>query len=69
MIYYTIYNRPSNYPSHYVVGQFEVKNFQTRLLGFGLWNTLEKARKSIPVDAVRIERDPTDDPVIVESWI
>jgi len=32
-------------------------------------SSLEEIRKFIPVDKVRIERHPIDDPVIVESWI
>ena len=69
MIYYIIYKHPSDYPNYYVVRQYGVKDSRTYSLASSLWNTLEQARKSIPVDAIRIERDPTDDPVIVESWI
>ena len=36
-------------------------------IGHGL--TLEEARKLIPEGLSRLNRDPNDDPVIVESWL
>lgn len=67
---YTVYNRPKDYPSGYVLRRFEVVQ-----RGSGLTQdtwfapTLEEIRQFVPVGLVRMLRDEMDDPVIVETWI
>lgn len=68
---WTIYDHPKDYPDNFVVRRWR--------LGDGgepvpdqechLADSLEEARKYIPLGLVRMEPSPGEDPVIVETWI
>ena len=63
---WTIYFDPSDFPGLYVARKFNVdkptKEFKTA-------KTLEEIRLAIPQGLFCIPADPSDDPVIVESWL
>lgn len=67
---YTIYDHPSDYPDNFVTRCYTV--LQSGLFQAStavLSKSLEEARTKIPLGFYMIPRHPTDDPVIVESWI
>ena len=69
---WTIYHRPLDYPRHYAVRMWQVVDDSCMVhykLVAGLYDTLEEARMDIPPGALCFDRDATDDPVIVETWI
>lgn len=67
---WVIYSHPSDYPDQYVVRRWEIGDGWMRATAdVQAWDTLDDARLwSVPADRVRIERDPSDDPTIVEIW-
>lgn len=69
---YVVYDHPRDYPGHFVVRphliQKEGKPAIRSPNGY-LFDDLDSARQFIPIGMVRINRDPSDDPVIVESYI
>lgn len=71
MIYYVIYEKPSDFPFHFVVrryainGMGEVKANENAMM----YTTLEAARRDIPRGKVCVPANPLDDKVIVETWI
>lgn len=69
---YVIYDHPRDYPGHFVVRphliQKEGKPSAPSRNGY-LFDNLYSARKFIPRGMVRIRRSPSDDRVIVESYI
>lgn len=70
MVVYTIYDHPRDFPHNFVCRQYQVLPGQAEPTGeFWVAPSLEMVRALIPVGMTRIERDPKDDPVIVESWI
>ena len=69
---YVIYDHPRDFPNHFVVrphlvGLGEEPSFPSPN-GF-LFDDISSARKFIPGHMVRVNRDPKDDPVIVETYI
>jgi hypothetical protein len=68
---WTVYKRPSDYPALYVARRHESRSDGTAVatLEAVFADTLEAVRAKLPPGLVCIPRDPTDDPVIVESWI
>jgi hypothetical protein len=73
LAFWTIYERPSDYPQGFVVRRsWVVRGHLNPLPELGplqLYATLEEARASLPDDLTCLGRQPTDDPVIVESWV
>ena len=67
---WTIYNRPRDYPAHYVVRMWTASDGGV-IMGkvAALCGSLDEARAQIPPDAIYLGRQPDDDPVIVETWI
>lgn len=64
-----VYERPLDYPRHYVVRRHEIGHGWHRPTGDVLLaDSLQNARRLIPVGLVRIPRSPEDDPTIVETW-
>lgn len=68
---WTVFGNPSDYPN-----QFVVRRWRTRAgvveQEKSVWcvaASLEAARASIPEGRVRLDRHPSDDPVIVEVWL
>lgn len=67
---WTIYQHPSDQPYPYVVRQWVVRpSGPVPHSGSIPAMTLEEARGCVPPGLHRIDRDPTDDPVIVETWL
>jgi hypothetical protein len=68
---YTIYERPLDYPSGYVVRMWTVGPGGTiepsRFADYA--PTLDQARACLPDGLYRLEREPGDDPAILETWI
>lgn len=67
---WTVYCRPKDYPYGYIARRHDVH------MGFSMptdkivtSTTLEGVRRQLPVGLVRLDRNPNDDPVIVEIWI
>lgn len=65
---FVIYERPKDYPDHYVIRRWGGPGLQDRDY-FQLGKTLEEARRFVPPHCIRFPRDPRDEPQIVESWI
>ncbi|MBA3240044.1 MAG: hypothetical protein H0T60_02310 [Acidobacteria bacterium] len=68
---YAIYERPSDYPNHYVVRRWDV--YEGVPAAVPAWDakladTLEGARAELPPGLDCLGRDPVD-PVIVEVWL
>lgn len=70
---WTIYNHPTDAPEPfgYAVREWHVGDeggpHATSQVLFAM--TLEDARALVPPGLFRLERDPNDDPVIVETWL
>lgn len=63
----TVYKNPTDYPDKYVARVFDV-NKATNLAAVA--DTYEGLLEAIPTgNMVRLERNPNDDPVIVETWV
>lgn len=70
LIIWTIYDHPSDYPDEYALRSWKVAD--SGLYGGSVaahHADLEEVRSCIPPGFQRIERDPSDDPVILESWV
>lgn len=65
-ILWTIYKHPSDYPDKYVARKFILDKPTSEIL---IGDTLEEIRKMLPLGLTRFDRNPEDDPVIVETWI
>jgi hypothetical protein len=71
LIVYTIYCHPLDYPEGYTVTRWRVTGGHEPE-PVGTWhaaNSLDAARALVPPGLHRMERDPNDDDVIVESWL
>jgi hypothetical protein len=70
LLVWTIYESPKDFPGKFVVRPHETARGSSRPLATHfLADTLDGARQFIPMGLVCMHRDPSDDPVIVESWI
>lgn len=68
-VQYVIYERPKDFPNNYVVRRYTFFPGRVEIGEYLLADSLEQARSFIPLGFVPIGRDPTDDPVIIETWI
>lgn len=67
---WVIYERPRDYPEHYVARLFYITTAGILAEPTAhIADTLEDARLYVPQWAVRLPRYPNDEPQIVESWI
>lgn len=68
---YVIYENPSDYPGKFVVRrQLAMRGrIWVDLVPLAVVGTVEEARGHIPEGCVCLSRDPSDDPVIVETWL
>lgn len=67
---YTIYHNVSDYPSGYVVRRFEIGQGVATPTTDATWApTLDEVRTAIPWGFVCLNRDPNDEPAIVEVWL
>lgn len=63
----TVYEHPADYPDKYVARVFDM-NRPTNLAVIA--DTYEELLEAIPTrNMARMERNPKDDPVIMETWI
>lgn len=61
-----IYSSPKDYPGKYIARLWDV-NKPTNIVAIA--ENLEEIRETKPADMVIMQRQPQDDPVIVETWI
>ncbi len=67
---YTIYCKPSDYPTNYVVRKFKVRAGGITPTDYVyLCDNLEDARECIPDNMTQFMRAPDDVPSIVETWV
>lgn len=67
---YVICYKTSDYPGKYTVRKHLIFEGRTRPADFLVaFDTLEDARKVVPKGMTRLNRHPSDDPVILEIWI
>jgi len=67
---YTIFDRPEDHPACFVVRRFEIGPGWARPRAIvALAASLEAARAAIPPGLVRLARDPSDPPSVVETWL
>jgi len=71
---WVIYHKPKDHPdAEYVVRKWEIvsNNFEPQLTDEVIKAaTLDEARLALPIQRlICFQRDPSDDPVIVETWM
>jgi hypothetical protein len=66
---WTVYEKPSDYPNHYVARKFFYKPTVEPTHEMLKSVSLDILRSMLPKDLHRIPRSETDDPRIVEVWI
>ena len=67
---YVIYRRPSDHPAPYAMRKWHIGDEgATPDDELATGETLDEIRSLIPHNFVRFERNPSDDPVFVESWL
>jgi len=69
---YTIYKNVSDYPDHkYVVREWLIQPGGQEPIAGDAWpvNTLEEARRVVPLGYTRTDRQEGDDATIKETWI
>lgn len=66
-----IYHNPTDYPGRYVVRRQVATAIGIVADGdpLGVVDTLDAARALVPEGMYRLDRHPTDEPQIVESWM
>ncbi len=71
LVMYHIYHSPADYPGKFVVRKWTVApgGGLQPTQSVALASTLMGARAVIPVGMYRLEREPKDDPCIVEIWL
>lgn len=68
---YVIYDHPTDYPNHWVVGK-QTASTTGAILHYAfasLCDTIDEARAEIPWGCVHIPREPADDPKIAEVYV
>lgn len=68
LLVWTIYEKPSDHPAFFVARPHSSRRGAPVAFVL-LAPTLDGVRELLPPGLTRLPRDPTDDPVIVESWI
>lgn len=63
---WVIYRRPRDFPAHFVARCWDMDKPTDKYL---LGRSLEDVRDLLPDGLSQIDRSPTDDPCIVESWL
>lgn len=71
LVTYTVYNKPLDYPDHFVVRRFRVvaKAVVPDPEPLVVADTLIAARQAIPAGLFCLTRNEDDDPYIVETWL
>lgn len=63
---WTVYERPTDYPQGFIARLYR-NGTATQAIVTG--DTLDAVRGGIPLGLCRMARHPSDDPVIVETWL
>jgi len=70
---WVIYKHPTDYPTKYVARKWTTTDSKEKILlptEFRLIaDTIEEIRNKLPKSLTKVERDVTDDPCIVETWM
>ena len=70
---WTIYDHPEDYPDHFVVRQWKISTgWMLPAAEPALFKTVDAARSYVRRQypgALRIDRQVSDDPVILETWV
>lgn len=66
---WVIYAHPDDFPAHYVVRRWTVTPQGEEPGEYLLVNDLEEARSCVPAGCVRMGREETDAPCVVETWV
>lgn len=67
---WTVYEKPADFPNHYVARRFEVQGIQHSATNDHIVaDSLGSLRNMLPQGLRCIPRFPQDDPHIVEVWI
>lgn len=66
LLLWVVYENPKDYPGSFVARPGVTGGMACAVL---LADTLDELRADLPPGLTRLERDPTDDPVIVEVWL
>lgn len=66
---WTIYDHPADFPDRIVVRPWEVTAGKVEPGHAWLCHSLEEARAVIPPGLHRLDRQPDDDPTIIEVWL
>ena len=66
---WTVYERPADHPQQYVARRWIAIPKAELTSEFLVADDLESLRQKLPAGLVRMDRNPGDDPVIVETWI
>ena len=67
---WTIYDHPRDYPTKWVLRPYRIVGGNVTIVGEAeTADSLEAIRAKVPRWCVRLLRDPSDDPVIVERWV
>lgn len=70
LLIYVIYERPTDYPEHFVVRRWKVVGGTHTPEKFLMTSdTLDEARGCVPPGLMKFGREIIDDPCIVESWL
>jgi hypothetical protein len=69
MVIWTIYNRPLDYPEKFVARRWLATPQPTPTDEVIVADELDGLRRQLPAGLYRMERQPGDDPFIVECWI
>jgi hypothetical protein len=67
---FVIYNSPRDYPGKFVLRRWIIDEGTSKPDDSAIIaDTLEAIRAAVPFGMFRLERDPQDEPQIVESWV
>lgn len=67
---WVVYDHPKDYPNGFVTRRWEIRPGEPEATPDAIYtSSLERARALIPPGLHRMERNPEDDPVIVEVWL
>lgn len=67
---WSVFDHPVDYPIGFIARQFLISGGLVRsTLSSVQGSTLEQVRSKLPPGLYRIDRDPGDDPKVVESWL
>ena len=67
---WVVYERPKDYPTSYVVRRHDItREGSYATPDHTVHATLEEARTAVPYWAMRMERNPRDEPQILECWV